>query len=74
MKATLEFTLPDDQIEFDVTVRALDWMLFASHMEDYLRNEWKYNEDKYTEEQYKVLEQIRERFYEILREDNLTLE
>ena len=74
MKATLEFNLPDDQYEFDVAVNGLNWKLFAIHIEEYLRAEWKYNEDKYNEDQYKTLVQIRERFYEILREDNLDLD
>ena len=74
MKATLEFNLPDDQHEFDLAVNGLNWKLFAIHMEEYLRAEYKYNDGAYTEEGYKVLVQIRDRFYEILREDNLNLD
>lgn len=74
MKATLEFNLPDDQHEFDLAVNGIKWMSFALQFEQYLRGEWKYNEGAYTEEQYKVLEQIRERFYEIIREEGLSLD
>lgn len=74
MKATLEFNLPDDQHEFEYAVNGLKWKVFAIHLEEYLRNEWKYNESNYNEDQYRTLEKIREKFYEILREDELSLD
>ena len=74
MKAILEFNLPDDQAEFELATNAVKWMSFAHQFEQYLRAEWKYNEDKYNEDQYKTLVEIRERFYEILREENLSLD
>lgn len=73
MKATLEFNLPDDQHEFEMATNGVKWMSFAHGFSEYLRAEWKYNEDKYTEEQYKVLEQVREKFYEMLNEEGLSL-
>lgn len=74
MKATLEFNLPDDQHDFDLAVNGVKWMSFAHQFEQYLRAEWKYNEDKYNEDQYKTLVEIRERFYEILRDEGLSLD
>lgn len=73
MKATLEFNLPDDQDQFELATNALKWMSFVHEYAEYLRTEYKYNEHKYTDEQYKVLEQVREKFYEMLDEGGLSL-
>ena len=73
MKAILEFNLPEEQEEFQLATNAVKWMSFAHQFEQYLRAEWKYNEDKYNEDQYKTLEQIREKFYDLLTEEGLSL-
>lgn len=73
MKAIIEFDLPEDQERFELATNAAKWMSFAHEYAEYLRAEWKYNEEKYTEEQYKVLEQVREKFYEMLTEEGLSL-
>ena len=73
MQATLTYNLPDDQAEFELATNASKWFSFAHALEQHLRSEWKYNEATYTEDQYKVLEQIREKFYELLDEEGLKL-
>ena len=73
MKAILEFNLPEEQEEFQLAADARKWASFAYEVSQYLRSEAKYNEDAYTDEQYKVLERIRERFYELLSEEGLSL-
>lgn len=74
MRATLEFNLPNDQEEFEHAINGLKWKLFALHVEQYLREQYKYNEDVYTEDQRLMIEQIRNKFYEILKDDELILD
>lgn len=73
MKATLEFSLPDEKHEFELATNAVKWMSFAHEFEQYLRTEYKYNEDKYNDDQYKTLSEIRDKFYELLNEEGLSL-
>lgn len=73
MKAILEFNLPEEQAEFELATNGVKWMSFAHAFSEYLRAEWKYNEDGYTDDQYKVIVQVREKFYEMLNEEGLSL-
>ena len=45
MKAILEFNLPEDKEEFDVTSRGMDWALLAWDIEQFIRNKIKYEQD-----------------------------
>jgi GTPase Era involved in 16S rRNA processing len=72
-KAIIEFKLPEEREEFELATNARKWMSFAHSFSEYLRQETKYNDDAYTEDQYKVLEQVREKFYHLLQEENLSL-
>ena len=46
MKAILEFNLPEDKEEFDVASRGMDWALVAWHIDDFIRNKIKYEQDR----------------------------
>lgn len=73
MKATLEFNLPEENEEFNDSLEGRKWKSFAISFAEYLRQQVKYCEEEYTDDQYKTLEKIREQFYELLNEDNLSL-
>ena len=73
MKATLEFNLPDDQIDFNDAVNGQRWRLMVWNFDQYLRSELKYN-DKLSSEQYKVYEQVRDTLWQKMNEDNLSLD
>jgi len=73
MKATLEFNLPEENEEFKDSLEGGKWKSFAISFSEYLRQQVKYCEEDYTDDQYKTLEKIREQFYELLNEDNLSL-
>jgi hypothetical protein len=73
MKATLEFNLPDDQVDFNDAVNGQRWRLMVWNFDQYLRSELKYN-DKLSEEQYKVYEQVRDTLWQKMNEDNLSLD
>jgi hypothetical protein len=73
MKATLEFNLPDDQVDFNDAVNGQRWRLMVWNFDQYLRSELKYN-DKLSSEQYKVYEQVRDTLWQKMNEDNLSLD
>ena len=73
MKATLEFNLPDEQLEFDNAVNGWRWSSIVWELDQHLRSQIKYN-DKLTEEQYKVLQEVRDKLHEIKYEHNLNFD
>jgi hypothetical protein len=72
MKATLEFNLPDDYHEWDMAVHGAKMYLAMHEFSQELRIMWKYKEYQ-TDEEYAILESIRDKFHEILTEHNITL-
>jgi len=73
MKATLEFNLPDDQHEFDMAIQGSSMYLALWDLSQELRSMWKYQQYK-TEEEYAIVETIRDKFHEILSEHNINLD
>ena len=73
MKAKLTFNLPDDQHEWDNAVNANSMYLALWDISQELRSMWKYQAYN-TEEEYAIVETIRDKFYEILQEHNINLD
>ena len=46
MKAILEFNLPEDKEEFDTASRGMDWALLVLHIDQFIRNKIKYEQDR----------------------------
>ena len=46
MKAILEFNLPEDKEEFDVASKGMDWALLVLHIDQFIRNKIKYEQDR----------------------------
>ena len=72
MKATLKYNLPDDQFEFDNAVKSTKMFFALTEIKDELRSIWKYEELK--ENQFEMVERIREKFFEILQENEINLD
>jgi hypothetical protein len=72
MKATLEFNLPDDQHEFDMAVQGGKMYLALWDISKELRTLWKYEE--LSEEEWNMVERIRDKFYEILDDNQIKLD
>ena len=72
MKATIEYNLPDDQFEFDNAVKSMKMYFALTEIKDELRTIWKYEELK--ENQFEMVERIREKFFEILLENEINLD
>jgi hypothetical protein len=76
MKAILEFDLnePDDVEAHKRAVKALDLVIALWDIDQYLRSSLKYSSDGLTEDQYKVLDETREKFHDILRDRNISFD
>jgi len=72
MKAILKYNLPEEQEEFDIANKGWKYRSALIEIDEYLRSKIKYDESL-TDEQYKVYEDTRTKFWEILNEDQLTL-
>ena len=46
MKAILEFDLPEDKEEYDAASRGMDWALLVLHIDQFIRNKIKYEQDR----------------------------
>ena len=46
MKAILEFELPEDKEEYDAASKGMDWSLIVWHIDEFIRNKIKYEQDR----------------------------
>ena len=46
MKAILEFNLPEDREEYVAASRGMEWALLVWHIDQFIRNKIKYEQDK----------------------------
>jgi hypothetical protein len=72
MKATIEYNLPDDQFEYDCAIKSMKMFFALTEIKDELRAIWKYEELK--QNQFEMVERIREKFFEILTENEINLD
>jgi hypothetical protein len=72
MKATLEFQLPEDQTEFDFAIQGSNMYSALWDISQELRTLYKYEE--LDEKEWKMVERIRDKFYEILDENQIKLD
>ena len=72
MKAKLTFDLPQDKYEWENAIRADAMFCALWDLSQELRTLWKYEE--LSEEEWNMVERIRDKFYEILSEHNINLD
>lgn len=72
MKAKLTFDLPQDKYEWENAIRADAMFCALWDVSQELRTLWKYEE--LSEEEWNMVERIRDKFYEILSEHNINLD
>ena len=72
MKAKLTFDLPEDKYEWENAIRADAMYAALWDISQDLRKLWKYEE--LSEEEWKMVERIRDKFHEILSDHNINLE
>ena len=71
MKATIEFNLPDEDAEFYCATKGTAMLNALWSIQDELRRLWKYEE--LNEDEWKIVERIRNSFFEILQENDVNL-
>jgi hypothetical protein len=75
MKATLEFNLPEDHIEFEMAVNGSKMHSVLWEMDQWLRAQYKYMPDsEYSEDKYNTFEKCREHLREIMFENGVKFE
>lgn len=72
MKATLKYNLPEDEFEFNNAVKSMKMYFALTEIKEELRAIWKYEELK--ENQFEMVERIREKFFEILSDNEINLD
>ena len=71
MKATLEFNLPDEALEFETTVNAAKMYTILWDLDQWLRSNTKYAPDEMSDDTYKAFEQCREKLREMMAESGI---
>jgi hypothetical protein len=74
MKATIEFNLPEDQEEYDMTNNASKMYLALWDIRQLFRSKLKYNSDGLNDEQLEQWEAMRGEFFDILDNNDLKLD
>ena len=46
MEGLIKFNLPEDQEQFNVATKAMDWALLAWDIDQFIRNKIKYDQDR----------------------------
>jgi predicted nucleotidyltransferase len=71
MKATLEFNLPEDQADFDLAIQGGNMYCALWDISQELRTLYKYEE--LDEKEWAMVERIRNKFYDILNDHQISL-
>ena len=74
MKATLEFNLPDDNVEFQLATNAARWYNVAWDIDQYLRSQTKYAPDSMSQEVYDALSKTRDQLREIMTDNGVNFD
>jgi hypothetical protein len=72
MKATLEFTLPEDQNDYEIAIQAQRVQAFLYDFSQQLRSWYKYHHD--FKDADDALSQIRDEFYKLSNEHSINLD
>jgi hypothetical protein len=65
MKAILEFNLPEEKEELKLAQNGITYYCKLEEIMNYFRNEIKYNSDNYNSKQLTLLEQCKQKVYDI---------
>ena len=68
MKANLEYNLPEDQEQFNVSSKGMDWALLVWDLDQMVRKLVKYHPEEYDT---KTLDHVREEIHNIMEERGL---
>lgn len=74
MKATLEFNLPDDELDFQAATNGSKMRLALWDIDQWLRGQTKHAPDDMSEDTYDALISCRERLHQIMNSYNVNFE
>lgn len=72
MKVILEFNLPEDKEDHKHALKGFEYQLAICDIFEVLRQKRKYD-DTLTEDQYKLLEELREKFVDVLNDYEINI-
>jgi len=71
---TIKYTLPEERDELHLAVHGINYYLTLFDLDEYLRGEYKYNEDKYSGDEIDLLFNIRDKLRELMKKRNVSLD
>lgn len=71
MKATLEFNLPEDDIEFQEAVKGSQYHNAIWEMKQWFRSQIKYSSEDVSDEKIQTIEDCQKAFFECLENNNV---
>jgi len=74
MKAILEFNLPEDNQDFQLASNAMKFWSVLYELDQDLRAKTKYASDDLPQDKYDAYEEIRDNLYELMRNENISLD
>ena len=73
-KATLEFNLPDENQEFELATKGLNFWSVLIDFDQYLRSKMKYESDSLSKETYDSLQESRDKLNQLMSENLISLD
>jgi hypothetical protein len=73
MKAILKFSIPKEEVDFMIAVKATEYHSTLWDIDQYLRNKIKYNEQNLPEECVEQLQFVRDKLNECMKDRNIQL-
>lgn len=73
-KVKMEFNLPDEEVEFNMSVNGRKMHLVLWEMDQWLRANTKYAPDGMSEDTYSAYEKCREKLRELMMEENISFD
>ena len=70
MEAILKFNLPEDEHSFNLAIKSSKLAAIIFDFDGYLRNEIKHNSSKYSEDEYNLLEKLRQELADRIEENS----
>jgi len=74
MKAILEFNLPEDQQDFDLATKGMQFWSVLWELDQDLRSKTKYASDDLPKDKYDAYEEIRDMIRELMSENNISFD
>jgi len=73
MKGILEFSLPEEQEEFDVANNAWKFKSVITGLDNKLRSILKHEQDSHTPDEHKCYQKIRDLLHELVKDNDVNL-